>query len=185
MIRHGDIADIPSLKKLWQEAFGDEEKFVDSFFERVFCPSYALCAEKEGQAVAVLYMLPCEIADREGNKENACYFYALATKQEYRRQGIMGELIETAKREREEEGCRFFFLIPASDKLADYYAGFGFRPFGKVCTRRENQEDNVRFPSHIEAFCRLWPADEETPEEVCVSAYGSTSAKKLHGLIPM
>ena len=37
--------DIPALKALWQEAFGDEQQDIDLFFETVYPNATGFCAE--------------------------------------------------------------------------------------------------------------------------------------------
>ena len=40
--------DIPALKALWQEAFGDEEAFLDCFFSTAFSPKRCRCVTLSG-----------------------------------------------------------------------------------------------------------------------------------------
>ena len=42
--------DIPALKALWQEAFGDEQQDIDLFFETVYPNATGFCAEDRSSA---------------------------------------------------------------------------------------------------------------------------------------
>ncbi len=144
MIRHAQYADIFRLKEIWQEVFGNEGNFAEDYFAHAFSGEETLCYMENGQAVAMLYMLPCRIAPDHGKTEGvlhpdrcicggnrgipekAYYFYALATVEQCRGRGIMGKLIRYAQEEIIAKGCRTVFLIPASESLLSYYERFGF-----------------------------------------------------------
>ena len=70
--------DIPALKALWQEAFGDEQQDIDLFFETVYPNATGFCAEDGGELVSMLFALPQTIVKEE--KQLKCaYLYAVAT----------------------------------------------------------------------------------------------------------
>lgn len=126
MIRHAQPGDTLRLSEIWTEVFGNEENFVEDFFEHAFSGKEALCYVEEGEAVAMLFMLPCQLLSENGKTEKAYYFYALATLEQYRGKGIMGRLIRHAQKEISQEGIRTIFLMPASESLISYYERFGF-----------------------------------------------------------
>ncbi|MDO4272557.1 MAG: GNAT family N-acetyltransferase [Eubacteriales bacterium] len=132
MIRHGKYEDIPQLKILWKQAFGDEDEYRDDFFRRVFRPEYTLCEVQNGIITAMLYKLPCTVRTYGDKAQNAWYFYALATKRDWRGKGIMGRLIAAAKEEIFSDGDQMIFLIPAEQSLVDYYLRFQFQPMNKI-----------------------------------------------------
>ena len=57
--------DIPALKALWQEAFGDEQQDIDLFFETVYPNATGFCAEDGGELVSMLFALPQTIVKEE------------------------------------------------------------------------------------------------------------------------
>ena len=57
--------DIPALKALWQEAFGDEQQDIDLFFETVYPHATGFCAEDGGELVARLFALPPPMVKEE------------------------------------------------------------------------------------------------------------------------
>ena len=48
---------IPQLRKLWQEAFGDTDAFLDIFFSAAFDAERCRCVMTQGQVAAALYCL--------------------------------------------------------------------------------------------------------------------------------
>ena len=52
--------DLPELRELWKEAFGDTDAFLDSFFSLAFSPARARCIRSDGGICAALYWFDCE-----------------------------------------------------------------------------------------------------------------------------
>ena len=44
-------ADIPALRSLWKEAFGDTDDFLDVFFSAAFADERAMCVTDKGEIV--------------------------------------------------------------------------------------------------------------------------------------
>ena len=47
--------DIPALKALWKQAFGDTDAEIDSFFKTVYPEATGFCAEEDGAVIAMLF----------------------------------------------------------------------------------------------------------------------------------
>ena len=54
--------DIPALKALWVQAFGDTDAEIDSFFKTVYPEATGFCAEEDGAVIAMLFALPVTLA---------------------------------------------------------------------------------------------------------------------------
>ena len=108
------------LQSLWETVFGDSRFVTDAFFAYAFDPDGCFYAERDGKAVAALYLLPVLSGDTKG-----FYLYAAATLPAYRGQGLMGSLIREALAYAE-KNAQFVYLCPAEDSLYAYYARFGF-----------------------------------------------------------
>ena len=111
-----------ACKQLWQEAFGDDDDFVDSFLIRYYSRHRALTIEEEGRTVAMLHLLPF---DTEFGPTT--YIYGVATAESHRHRGLASQLMRQAMALIEERGNAAAFLIPTPGKewLRDFYAGFG------------------------------------------------------------
>lgn len=116
--------DIPALKALWQEAFGDEDAFLDCFFSTAFSPKRCRCVTLSGQLAAALYWFDCSW---EGKK--LAYIYAVATDKAYRGRGLCTALMEHTHRLLLENGYTGAALIPGNEGLFALYEKLGYRPF--------------------------------------------------------
>lgn len=105
---------------LWMKCFGDSREYVEFFLDN--CPGY-VCIEYfvEDKLVSQLFLLEGELAS-----EKCKYLYAACTHEDYRRRGIMEELIEFTKTYCKDKNYSSIFLVPANESLYSYYSKFGF-----------------------------------------------------------
>ena len=105
---------------LWMKCFGDSREYVEFFLDN--CPGY-VCVEYfiEDKLVSQLFLLEGELAS-----EKCKYLYAACTHEDYRRRGIMEELIEFTKTYCKDKNYSSIFLVPANERLYSYYSKFGF-----------------------------------------------------------
>ncbi len=114
-------SDLESLKALWQEAFGDTAAFAETALCQFAGEGNGYLCEEGGVPIAMLLAVPTTMAGQRG-----AYFYGLATKAEYRGQGVMTALMDYATEALTRQGCQFIVLIPASASLFGYYEARGF-----------------------------------------------------------
>ena len=114
--------DIPSLKALFAEAFGDEGGFIDTFFDTAFSENHARVIYKDNKIVAMLYWFDCEYS---GGK--LAYIYAVATAKEYRGRGVCKALMEFTHAHLSALGYIGAILKPAEDSLFDFYSRLGYK----------------------------------------------------------
>lgn len=125
LIEPKDVYKKP-LADLWHDVFGDEYGYINLLFDSDFYVCDTFVKEYDGEIVSALYLLGCNI-DFEGKKYVGRYLYAAATRQEHRGKGIMGELIKEAQNYCKKNNFDFISLVPASERLYNYYSGFGFQ----------------------------------------------------------
>ena len=90
IIKQPEPDQIPQLRQLWQEAFGDPDAFLDGFFQTAFAFDRCRCAVEGSRVQGALYWLDCAW---EGQK--LAYLYAVATRKDSRGQGICRRLMGT------------------------------------------------------------------------------------------
>lgn len=123
-------------KPLYREVFPeDTEAFVDFYYRER--PKRILAMEEDGEIIAMLHLNPF-LLSFFGKEIKASYIYAVATKKEKRRQGIMGELLRYSFTLLKEEGEAFCFLIPVAESI---YSPYGFRTVAKLATESEKEEN--------------------------------------------
>ncbi len=120
-IKSPTSADIPNLRRLWQEAFGDTEEFLDLFFGSGFSPERCLFIEEEGTIAAVLYWFDCEWKGRK-----IAYIYAVATAKNQRGKGLCHKLMEHTHSHLKSTGYAGAILVPGSPSLFKFYESMGY-----------------------------------------------------------
>lgn len=115
-------SQIPELRCLWQEAFGDTEEFLDDFGRTAFHIDRCRCTEMDGKVAAALYWFECLHMGRR-----IAYVYAVATAEAYRGRGISHELMENTHRHLAKLGYDGVILVPGSKELFRFYEGMGYR----------------------------------------------------------
>lgn len=125
-------------KALYREIFPeDTEEFLDFYYKER--PKRILAMEEEGQIIAMLHLNPF-LLSFFGKEITASYIYAVATKKEKRRQGIMGELLRYAFQLLKEEGEVFCILIPVAESI---YSPYGFRTVTKLALEESEPEEGI------------------------------------------
>ena len=114
--------DIPSLRRLWQEAFGDTDEFLDAFFSSGFSPDRCRSITLEGETAAAAYWLPCVCQGQP-----FAYIYAVATAKHHRGKGLCRRLMADIHEALKEQGYAGAILVPQDEGLRRMYAGFGYR----------------------------------------------------------
>ena len=108
------VTDKASLTELWEEAFGDTESEINFFLENADYDCFG--CYKSGMLVSMIFVLDCKL-DNKAFK----YIYAACTREEFRCLGLMTKLIDYCKQQ-----YSSLCLIPANNKLVNYYKARGF-----------------------------------------------------------
>ena len=118
---------VPQMRALWQEAFGDTEEYLDTFFETGYDPCRAMCAVQDGVVLSAVYWLRCTL---RGQK--VAYLYALATAKAYQGRGIAHKLMDAVHTTLQQQGYAGAILVPGNEKLFAFYEPMGYRHRTKV-----------------------------------------------------
>lgn len=127
--KYAKEADVPSLRRLWKQAFGDTDQLLDSFFSIAFSTDRCLCGWEDGQLVSVVYWF-----DSQWKDKLIAYGYAVATDERYRGRGFCHKLLESLRQRLKKRGYYGILLIPENEKLMGFYQSMGYVP----CCRMEH-----------------------------------------------
>ena len=117
--------DYDELVYLWQTVFGDKEETIRYFLDNAVETGDIFAHKQDGKIVSAFYLVNSTLLS--GNQEKKVkYLYAAATLPEYRKKGIMGEMIKYAREYLKQKNVDFIALCPADEKLYDYYEKLGF-----------------------------------------------------------
>lgn len=119
-----NTAQYPQLRSLWQEAFGDEDTFLDAFFAKGFSRERCRCVTWNDRCVAALYWFDCLW---DGKK--VAYLYAIATDKLFRDKGFCRALMENTHQHLQSLGYAGAVLVPAQQELFALYEKLGYRTF--------------------------------------------------------
>jgi len=122
--------EIGKTRALYEEVFQDSREYTDYFYEKVQREGIAFAAEKDGEVVSEMFLLPKILVSGERRIE-ALYLYGVATRKEYRRQGLMDRLMKEALCYAAKSRAELLYLIPVSQALYEKY-GFCTLKQGKV-----------------------------------------------------
>ena len=123
-------------KKLYREIFPeDTEDFLDFYYKKR--PKRILAMEEDGEVIALLHLNPF-LLSFFGKEITATYIYAVATRKDKRKQGIMGELLRYSFQLLEEEGEAFCFLLPVTEQI---YTPYGFQTVARFSLDEQEISD--------------------------------------------
>ena len=114
-------------RHLWERSFSDPRAFIDLYFREKYRKERNETIVRDGRVVSALQKLPYPMT-YGGAMLPASYISGACTDEEYRRRGLMSELIRQTHCTMQHEHAAFSFLIPADTELFKYYAKFGYTP---------------------------------------------------------
>lgn len=123
--KHPEISRIPALRKLWQEAFGDSDAFLDGFFATAFAQARCLCIAQGENVLSAAYWLDVELPEGKG-----AYIYAVATLQAHQGKGLATAVMHAVRETLRQRGYVAAILVPGEPPLADFYRAMGYEFFG-------------------------------------------------------
>ena len=115
--------DLPALRELWKEAFGDGDRFLDQFFEGPFAPERSRVAVVEGAVSGALYWFPASCRG-----QSLAYLYGVATAARLRGRGLCSGLMADTQAYLSAQGIDGMLLVPGSASLFRFYARLGYAP---------------------------------------------------------
>jgi GNAT superfamily N-acetyltransferase len=121
-IDYPEEAQIPSLRALWKESFGDAETFLDCFFSTAFAPDRCRCVTASDRVAAALYWFDCRLKDRP-----IAYLYAVATAKAFRNQGLCRKLMEDTRQLLARLGYAGILLVPGEKWLFAMYESMDYQ----------------------------------------------------------
>lgn len=157
----------PQVVALWNEAFGDSEEYINFFIDT---HSSCVClAEKENDELcSMLFLIDGQLCGKP-----AYYLFAAATFKKYRGMGCMARLLQKAENYARQNGRAYIVLVPAEDRLFDYYSRFGY----KTCFYAKRQSTSEDFEID-KTKCFIWNKAHEDYIKAESEKFGTTLFEK-------
>lgn len=124
--RFSRLEDVPRLKGLWKDCFGDEDAYIDHYFDTFYRPDRALVLEQEGEVCSMLLTFSFFMTLPTGESLPVCYVYAFCTDPSCQSRGFGRRLLSYAEETARGEGCAALFMIPGEKSLFDFYRSLGY-----------------------------------------------------------
>ena len=146
------VSQIPSLRNLWKEAFGDSDAFLDTFFKTALHPKRCRCITENDDVLAALYWFDCQ-----HNDHSIAYIYAVATAVSHRGKGLCHQLMADTHHHLTEQGYESTILVPGNPELFHFYEKIGYQ----TCTTirkfecEANAEELLLLPVTKEEYAGL------------------------------
>ncbi len=170
MIRYLAEYEKKRSEVLYREAFPeDKDAFVEYYYSYVTKDNRILVVEQGEEICAMLHLNPYRLSVND-TAVDAYYYVAVATKAEYRHQGMMRSLLHRSLKDIHTEGQPFAYLMPADKAI---YEPFDFRIVyqqKKVEIPQEPEQANEKLAELFDVFTLrdAWYAEKQLEEErVC------------------
>lgn len=119
------------MMELWTETFHDSPRYVKLVFDTYFTPDNIFFRYNGDRLISALLGVPYIFSSNDSKNKRThfkgLYLCGLATSPEWRKKGIMSQLMEEAERAAEQRDYDITFLIPADAHLREYYEKKGYK----------------------------------------------------------
>lgn len=126
-IRPARPEELPAQKALWKTAFGDEDRYIDWFYDCCGWEHMLLLLE-DGRLASMLALLPHGLTLPGGGEARGYYVYALATDPAARSRGYGRQLLRAADEHAARLGGDCVTVVPAEASLFKFFGTVGFAP---------------------------------------------------------
>jgi len=141
MIQSGEEKYKPALKAMWKCCFPDDtDIFIDFYFDKVYQNDETLLYLENGKPVAAFQMIPYSLKNNAETSQ-AAYISGAMTHPDFRRKGLMKQLLLASFDLMKEKGFDYTFLIPQETWLFDFYAKVGYKAISPEVSLQEKKEN--------------------------------------------
>ena len=168
-IRTSRPEEADAQKDLWKAAFGDDERYIDWFYECCWKPEDSLLLLEDGELASMLSLLPQTVVLPDGSTASAWYIYALATDPAARSKGYGRQLLHYVDFHLRAREADCATVVPAEPSLFKFFGMVGFSPC--FSTRKVEVLKNMLSPK----------APEDLAEPVEPEAYNAIRERLLEG----
>ena len=124
IIKEPTQADLPAMKALWHQAFGDPDGFIEGFFQKGYSKDRCLVLYEDQSPAAVAYWFDCLWEDKK-----CAYVYGVATAADHQGKGFCRALMTHLQEKLTAGGYAGAILVPAKEDLFTLYQKLGYAPF--------------------------------------------------------
>lgn len=187
-IRPAQPGEVARQKELWKLAFGDDDAYIDYFYEHADA-SQVLVLLEDGVVWTMVALYPVTLSMPGGRSAASAYIYALATHPDVRKKGYGRFILSYVDFYLKEKGMDCVTIVPAEPSLYKFFGTTGFDPC--FSTRKvELLHTMVGSPGDGDVLTPVSPAEYERIREAYLSdtlhvSYGEGLIDYQRGLSQM
>jgi len=165
--------DLEGLKEIWKLCFGDEDSFIDLYFQSRDWLKETAVLLLDGRIVSMLTMIPVDMIRENGENCKASMLYAIATHPAYQKRGFADKLIHFSNQYLLSEQVSVTLLVPAGEDLFRFYEKGGYQEGFFVREAVLNRDEIEVLAGRESMPCRVTPIEP--------SGYNNLRRKLLTG----
>lgn len=119
--------DLKELKEIWKLCFGDEDAFIDYYFQSRDWVKETAVLVRDGRIASMLTMIPVNMVGKDGEKRRASMLYAIATHPDFQKRGYADRLIDFSNEYLLSQQISVTLLVPAGEDLFRFYGKRGYQ----------------------------------------------------------
>lgn len=158
-LRLAQADEIARLKEVWKLCFGDEDQYIDFFYQNRFNERNTAVLADDKIIAAMLTMLPMKLKQPGKETVNAAMIYGVATHPGYQKRGFSSKLLHYSSRILMEKGIPVSVLVPAEESLFEFYRKQGYQEafyIREAVLAREEIEQLIE-ASPVSRSCSIYP----------------------------
>lgn len=164
-MRIAKTGDLERLKLIWKLCFGDEDQYIDAYFNHRNWKEETAVLLKDGQIVSMLSMIPADLVFEDGARQKAAMIYGVATHPDHQKLGLADELMRFSNQYLASREVGTTFLVPAGESLFRFYEKRGYGEAFYLCERELTgiQVRKLEVPDRLSLkFCVAEPEEYNT-----------------------
>ena len=122
--------DIPRLREIWKDCFGDTDAFLDLFFRCAYAPRRSLVLEEKSNILGAAYWFDCTLG-----RGKLAYVYAVGIDPGHQNRGLGRRLMQAIHQTLRNQDYEGVLLVPGDEGLRRYYEKFDYR----TCSYRRTE----------------------------------------------
>ena len=138
-IRTSVPEDIPAQRQLWKLAFGDDDAYIDNFYNTYYRPERVIVLEEEGAVRSMSAWFDTTFCVPGQGDFRAAYLYAVATNPGCRGRGMSGAVMAWADEYFRSLSIPAVTTVPAQPSLHNFFGANGFRECFVLSSRELTQ----------------------------------------------
>lgn len=122
--------EIPKLRQLWKDCFGDSDGFLDLFYALAYAPERSIVITQKEAILGAAYWFDCSL-----DALQLAYVYAVAISPQAQGLGLGSALMEQLHSLLSCRGYDAAILVPGEETLRRFYSRLGYR----TCSYRQSE----------------------------------------------